>query len=318
MVESLAEADPHAILPLQRAHLAAVATTFSGSVSRIDSELATAASEIRDMAAQSRDLVGVAGDGQNAFFLEMELCFTQILGTISKCHSLQEKLAAASADLQVSIDELMLFVDNIRAVALQVKWLSLNARIQAIHIGPSGEPLNVISEAMQGLQSECENRCAQTAAHITEMKNLIASIASPEASSPSNQGTNLDEVRANVAVLRASREDCSRRTEDIALSAASLCDDVQSARERFSASLAPFPQTLDRCCRTLDSISAQFPAQLESGSAQRSDAFARAAARYTMQSERDVHEAITGIRLASAPTADTADTATFDDNVELF
>ena len=53
-------------------------------------------------------------------------------------------------------------VDDLRAIWLQVNRLAMNATIEAVHLGPAGEPLSVVAGSMQTLYANAETRSDDT------------------------------------------------------------------------------------------------------------------------------------------------------------
>jgi len=316
-------ADDLAVVELQRRQLLGAAGAFAASVEQVKCQLEQVASGGREMAREAETLLGLAQGQHGSFFDQMERCFAGVLAAVSNCNTLNDETANAAAELQRSIAGLQSRVAVIRAISFRINRLALNATIEAVHLGAVGEPLSVVAGGMQALRVEVEKRSDETESSLDALKGAVLSTAAtaqaPNSALRSGDTAVTDELRTRIDELHVSSERSLTCSKQISAAAANLCADVQLASDSFTVGDL-FDEALDRCCGVLQRITAECGLQ-EAGTA---SGLHHVTARYTMQSERDVHEMATAqTEPATSPTEqpDVAVPAVpggFGDNVELF
>lgn len=305
-------------LRVQCAQLQNADRLFTSSVTDIDRQLETVSSQVHQMISSHQELLDLTRDGDESFFLEVERCFEVILDAIAKYSGLEESVAAALAELGEVTERLVKSLNSVRDITVQLKWLTINARISAIHLGPPGEALNVVAGSMQSLQQQCENRCDASANRIAAMQMALSSDAKQPAEMQAGADMNVN-VRAQIGELHSYGERSNTQWRRIEACAASLRENIQSARTRLTVGQR-VSGTLNRCIERIQPIGGD--ATPDSAEASNDGAFEQIAHRYTMQGEREVHERLTGkfqqnsqaVEAVPIPDQNTE----FGENVELF
>lgn len=317
-------ADEVAVMEVQRRQLVGAAEAFAASVERVKRELGQIASRGREMAGEANTLLGLAGGQQSSFFDQMERCFAGVLAAVAGCTALNDETANAMGELQRTVAGLQDCIADIRTIALGINRLALNSAIEAVRLGAAGEPLGVVAGAMQTLRADVEMRSDDTENLLAALSGAVLSMIQPAAQTPeSDQGYGhasvTDELRTRIDELHGSSEHSLTRSQQISAAAATLCAEVQLASESFTVG-AQGHKILDRCCGVLQRIVVESGVQTTGATS----GMKHLAARYTMQSERDVHQMATGqVNLATSPEEESrvtvpVPTGDFGDNVELF
>jgi methyl-accepting chemotaxis protein len=316
-----------AILSLQSSQLSSAARVFASSTARIESDLETISGRVRDIAETSHALMGISGDEQNSFFLEMEGSFTAILKTVGTCATAQTQTQATAANLEESLVRMRQSVADIRGIEIQIQRIAINATIRATHIGAAGNALTVIAEVMQRLALDSNRNTEEVAEALDRMSDAARGVSGDSghracAIQPGPNGA-IEEMRVALLELHSSSACSFSRVAQIAALGSRLGEDVGTLRSGFSAGRL-FAEVVHRACGELERIGAHAGAAvlegLEAAPVGGLEDFAK---RYTMQAERDVHESMAGGSLAAPSTAiDESRVPVADgdlgDNVEFF
>jgi hypothetical protein len=203
-------------------------------------------------------------------------------------------------------------VMRIREIEVGIQRISINATIRATHIGTEGEPLNVIAAAMLSLASESNVNTETVAAALDAMAAATDDVSSRSLGT----GEWMAEIRRAIAELHSSSESSSNRVNEIADLGTQLAADIGPVRSGFSAGRL-FHQVVNRARCDLDLIAARSQSRAENVEL---DNLAR---RYTMQTQRDIHESVVrGVECVPATPVETPRATGADgdlgDNVELF
>jgi methyl-accepting chemotaxis protein len=305
-------------LRVQCAQLQSAERLFTSSVTDIDRQLETVSSQIHQMISSHQELLELNREGHDSFFLEVGRCFEVILDAIANYSGLEESVAAAVAELDEVAGRLVKSLNSVRDITVQLKWLTINARISAIHLGPPGEPLNVVAGSMQSLQQECETRCETTGNRIAAMQTALSSGGTQSSGAQAGAEMKVN-VRAQIGELHAYGERSSTHWRSIEACAASLRENIQSARTRLAVGQR-VSGTLNRSIERIQ----PFAGEAAAGAAGISNdtAFEQIAHRYTMQGEREIHERLTGTFQQDSQAAEAVpipdQNTEFGENVELF
>jgi len=315
-----------AVLSLQSSQLSGAARVFAASAGRIESELDTISGRVRDMAETSQALMGISGDEQKSFLLEMEGRFTAILKAAGTCDTAQAQMQATAAALEESLGRMRKSVADIRGIEIQIQRIAINATIRATHIGSAGNALTVIADVMQRLSLDSNRNTEEVAAALDRMSDAARGVAGASdqragAIQP-GPGDAIHEMRAALLELHSSNECSYSRVAQIAALGSRLGEDVGALRSGFSAGRL-FAEVVDRACGELERIGARAgTAPLEGIEAAPVQGLEDFAKRYTMQAERDVHESMaSGTAVASSAPDESRvpiEDGDLGDNVELF
>jgi hypothetical protein len=209
-------------------------------------------------------------------------------------------------------------LNSVRDITVQLKWLTINARISAIHLGPPGEPLSVVAGSMQSLQQECETRCETTGNRIAAMQTALSSGGTQSSGAQAGAEMKVN-VRAQIGELHAYGERSTTHWRSIEACAASLRENIQSARTRLAVGQR-VSGTLNRSIERIQPFAGEAAAQAAGIS--NDTAFEQIAHRYTMQGEREIHERLTGKFQQDSQAAEAVpipdQNTEFGENVELF
>jgi methyl-accepting chemotaxis protein len=301
-----------AMLSLQSSQLASAEQVFATSIGRIERDLDGIGSCVRDMAAAGKALLGLTAEDAGSFFVKMEDCFSEILDGARSCAAEQGELRRTGCGLAETIGRMQQSVSEIRGIEIQIQRIAMNAAIRAAHLGTDGRALDVIAGVMQQLARESNDNTETVAGALDRMGEAALHMSGDSESGGAASSDAIEEMRAAVLQLHSSNEQSYCRVIRLAESGAKLEEEIGGLRRDFSAGRL-FAGVVDRARGELKRLGG------ESASSQSTDTVREElenfASRYTMQTEREVHQQITG---GGAVAVETGPADALGDNVELF
>jgi hypothetical protein len=292
----------------------------------MERDLDSIAARVQDTAAASRALMGISSDDQDSFFLRMEGHFTSILEMLGYCSAAQAEMESAAGNLEQTIGGMRDAIAEIRGIEIQIQRIATNATIRATHIGAAGNALNVIAGVMQRLALDSNANTEDVAGALDAMSDAASGVAGGGRNVESGVGSGpnevIDQMRHTVLELHSSSECSFSRVNQIAVLSVRLAEDIAAARAGFSVG-ALFAEVVQRARGELQRIGAEAGQStvegVEVAPTQQLEHFAK---HYTMQMERDVHEAVArGSAIVEAPVEAARavlEDGDLGDNVELF
>lgn len=321
---------------LQSSQLAHAEQIFGSSVRRIENDLDSLAGRVRNMAEAGKTLMGLSADEQDCFLLQMEDHFKAISKIAGTCAAAEAETQATLAELTGALVRMLESVSKIREIEICIRRIAINATIRAVQLGDAGAALHVIADVMQRLADDSKritDKVDESLDTISDTANRLSDGSGwVRSSEPSEAGEVLADMRSAILELHSASASSFSCLNQITALSARLGDDIQSARAGFSAGTL-LAEGVSRACQTLEEIAGRAgiasPGNRAVAEEGLLDDFA---AHYTMQAERDIHEAVATGAAAPRPPAKNRDgggapaeglkTRTdeedFGDNVELF
>ena len=327
------------ILALQASQLSVAASTFADSVASLERDLESIAARVQEMAEGGRSLLGASTGEQDSFFLQMEGSFTSILKLLDTCTGARAGMGETAGRLEETIARMRESVAEIRGIEIRIQRIATNAAIRACHIGANGNALDVVAVAMQRLAAESNAGTEAVAGALDAMSGAAARVAGRGGSGAAQESAGSGEVAPGmtraIGELHSSSESSFARVHQIAALGTRLAADARSVRAGFTAG-PMVAEVVRRAMRELEGLAAQAGAAPAEGAGAEAAEAAVAphleslASRYTMQHERDVHDAVVrretgegGTREVREPVLVASGESTggddgLGDNVELF
>jgi hypothetical protein len=307
-------------LMLQALQLANAAEKFGGAVRHLTDDLGRIVGTVQTMAERGRGLCGDARDEQHSFFLKMEQGLTALLNAAGGYEKGEAAAGEAAAELQPILSSMQQAAGDAEEVSARMRHLALNARISASRIGDAGAPLEVLSTAMHELVATYGGFTGVVKEALRALFSSVDRLASKRGAAATqaaaDQKAGLEAIRATIGDLRSWSEISCDRANGIAGISARLCQQIGEARQGLSTG-AEFEYVAARARHDLIQLASELGDGGGDHGAVDLEAFA---ARYTMQSEREVHAAIlAGGESSEAPAAGPGNgSSEFGDGVELF
>lgn len=334
------------VLTLQTAQLASAEERFATSVARLSQNLDSIAVSVREMSSDGNSLLNGSGSEQDSFFLKVEHCMTAILDAIGNDRKAEAATGVAAGELGVTVELMHGAARDIREMDSDLLRLALNASIRAASTGDSGATVGVLAGALQELAARSSHRSSVASAALDPMTGAVTRLSglshrTTAETTGQEEDTVITEMRSTIEELQSSSDASAVQIKEITSLASGLCADIAAAQGAFTAG-GLFTEVVTRCRGAVVQLATEVgPAPDAEREPGLTTALAGLASRYTMQSQRDVHAAVTsadsgdtpapgngdvgGPVLAQAnasgteaPGTATGDASELGDNVELF
>jgi methyl-accepting chemotaxis protein len=309
------------VAKLQLAHLRDAAAEFVAAVGRIGGALDDMAARIREMSSRSEGIVHAAsGDAQSLRVMEDSLAAAS--RALQGYSVSTGSLAAAAETVTSAIGPIAGFAARIEEIGLRIERVSLNTNVKAARLGKDGAALSAIAGAIQSTAADSRGRTGAVIDAIARVSQCAESLSTSASANRSRGGvTDLSQLAGEFASQAAA---ATGRLPEIAQLAATLAADVASLAAGLNAS-AEFHAVSGRCTSALEAVAAAAGATAIAANLE------QLRARYTMETERAVHDSVLGPDQApgqtpgqtpdQAPSLAQASPAAGEDlgdNVELF
>ena len=310
------------VLTLQTSQIASADRHFTDAADSLRGSLTALAGRIRDI---DGSIAGLAGDAAaDTPLRRLEDGVARVKSELGDFAGQGEALGGSMTAVVATIADMGGAIEAIEEVGTEIELIAINASIKAAHTGEAGAALGVLALAIQRLSAEARGQTNAVA-------RILGEIASASKGLQDNAGRYNDQSEAWRVVgeldgVLAETAQAARHGQELfdALRQASrtwgerageLARDISFDRE-IGHSLAGIRDALESRIAAAKKL-------VPGGGRGRSARLRQLYDRYTMEAERDVHEAAFGrsrkmaparpAALAAAPTP-----AEFGDNVELF
>ncbi len=285
--------DVYGACRLQSAQLLHARDGLASAVSGIIGNLQGLADKGQGIVRQTREMIRAADGAGDSLFIEIEKNLAPVVGLLAKSAAANSNLARALESVAETVGEISTFVIDIETIGEEIKLIALNSQIKAARTGKEGAALGVLAEAIQRLSVEA---CLQTAAVSGTLRDI----------------TRVTEVFTGNNAVQASSGELDPEAMSIRLKA--LIDSIRNMNDEVMTSLAQSDAAVQELTDDIESVTSgitvhelvdaevgEISAELEKVMARTCEIVPEAATidltslagRYTMQSEREIHNSFT-------------------------
>lgn len=276
----------------------------------------------------SRDLqqalMGNSSNTEKSLLDTMEQEMHQVTRILQSCDQADQELAGAMQKVTGTMTNIGGFVSDIEAVGTEIDLIALNAQIKAAHTGTQGAALGVLAEAIKRLSLDA---VTQTEAVSSTLLAINAITAQMEDQSFLSEGENLHQVaemeqeaRQIIAALSDINRSLLQQLSSLATSSEALAEDINCTTASIHVHEEVQQQT-EQSLHALEQIYSEARIQVPASSEFR-DNLRHMEQRYTMDSERMIHEMLAarhGVRLSLQKQQESSGSGSeYGDNVDLF
>lgn len=316
------------VCELQEAQLNFASTELYSAVESIVENLQQVSGKQMALGQETLAVTGVLDTSDSSFFDGISQGMSTVTTVLTDCISKDHEMTSAMKGVAATIDEITSYVRDIDDIGFEIVLLALNAQIKAAHSGERGAGLGVLAEAIHRLSDDAVERTnvvngtlseihsateqlsggksgdeAELRAKFMSMEGALAEILNMLAEMNVEMLTILSEVQSMVNTLR---EEVERITSQI--------DVHERTKSMGDQVMSVLHQIVDEA-RGFEPASTEFKENLR-----------RMEEKYTMESERRIHEAIAlkhGAQIEYDAGAQIVESAgggesEFGDNVDLF
>ena len=245
---------------------------------------------------------------------------------LSNCAESDQKLFVTLLKVAETTAGISNFVGAIEEIGTEINLLALNAQIQAAHTGKDGAALGILAEAIKRLALEAVTQAdamSHTLSSINDETETLVTKTRGELMSLGERVRGMDE---KVDEIVSSLECLNQSTSALLVS---LINNVQSLNQEINQSTSgikvheKIEEFTTQVAAGLDDIVTQARARVPASTEFFED-LQHMASRYTMQSERRIHDEIARVKKGQTEIvpvlvlAESTCESEFGDNVDLF
>lgn len=270
-------------------------------------------------------LMGNSGSAETSLLDTMEKEMHEVTLILQNCDKADQALAAAMQKVTGTITEIGGFVSDIEAVGSEIDLIALNAQIKAAHTGPQGAALGVLAEAIKRLSLDAVTQTEAVSETLRAINAITATMADQaflsEDTEESQQVAQMEqESHQIILALSGINRSLLQQLGNLATTAESLADDINLTTAGIHIHEEIQHQT-NQAADTLEQIYTEARAQVPASSEFR-DNLRHMEQRYTMESERMIHEMMAarhGVTLSLQKQQENSGSGSeYGDNVDLF
>ena len=314
------------VCELQEAQLLFAASELFTAVRDIVDNLREVASEQARMARETLKVAAGSDSTGTSFVDAIKEGMTAVTGVLCTCAQADRGMHDTMGKVAQAIDEIAGFVYDIDYIGSEIDLIAVNAQIKAAHTGPEGAALGVLAQAIKRLADESASHTGSVASILQGMTCATAETASIE-DDGADTAQRVELLQDELGeILRALANVNSRLNAvlfGLSAQVVSLNEDVTRATAAIDVH-ERVKVASDGVLGDLDRIVAQ-SREVEPASTEFKRNLLHMEERYTMDSERHVHEVIArkrGVPLVitaeNAVNSDSTAMGEFGDNVDLF
>jgi len=302
------------VCELQSAQLRHASKELDGAVQAIIGNLKEVARQQSGLSNETRGMAGIADQTGGSFFSEMQKDITVVTAALLDSSKVNRSLCRAMSTVTDTVGEIASFVGDIEKIGEEIKLIALNAQIKSAYTGDEGAALGVLAEAIQRLSIDAIDHTTVVSQTLHEIIAVTESLNNGVCSDSSVLEA---EVRDMVQGLSSLLGLLQSVNETLLHSLSSMDDAVthlSSDIDRVTTGITvhrKVAQVLEGAVRGLGGVMVE--ARRIAPAAGQGANLDELASRYTMHSERKIHESLLDGGQVSGPGPDS-----FDDNVELF
>ena len=315
------------VCELQAAQLRFASSELYTSVCRTVKNLRDIANKQSAMALETLSVVGVAEEGGSSFVDAIKDGIMSVTTVLNGCAKTDRDMVGTMQDVTGTIQQITSFVSDIDFIGTEIDLIALNSQIKAAHTGPEGAALGVLAEAIKRLSDEAVRQTELVSATLNNIHaatDHLSMQTETEESDPAvlieSMENELTEILQNLGVMNKDLyslltvlvEGVQCLTSDIEQATDGI--DVHERTKEKTAGVLADLECIVLQARKIEPASNEFKQNL-----------LHMEQRYTMESERHIHEAIARKRngeLAEVEKADAGNildsSSEFGDNVDLF
>lgn len=315
------------VCELQEAQLQFASAELYAAVASIVSNLADISGQQKSMAHDIYSQSGMNNTSDRSFIDDVSRHMTSTTELLTTCAGTNANLAVIMKEVTDTVDEITGFVADIEAIGQDINQIALNARIKAAGTGPEGASMCVLAEEI-GHLSHGDVQCTESiTSTLTEIHGTTGHLFDEAKSGEANLTVQLIDMKAALRDILGILENMGVELFSTLSRIHSQVNALAEEIEKINRSIDVHERTKAMADEVLGSLKQIFNESraLYPASEVFKEDLRRIAERYTMESERRIHEDIArkhGVKTASAPAQVTASSkapdSEFGDNVDLF
>ena len=315
------------VCELQSAQLRHATSELYNSVTSIVGNLQDVAGKQTSMAAETFSTAGIMDSSGGSFMDTISKGLATITSVLVACSQDDREMAATLHRMADTLQEVTSFVDEIKDIGSEIDLIALNSQIKAAHTGKEGAALGVLAEAIKRLSVDAINQTGAVSEILLQINTATTLLFTEATEETKLLGVRISVVENELDTILAALGEMNRRLiallDGLNAQVGQLTEDIDRATGQIDVHMR-VRQMSDKVESTLDSIVAN-AREIEPASREFKENLRHMEERYTMESERHIHEAVARKRSGQDVVAmqvkahdSSQDDSEFGDNVDLF
>lgn len=273
------------------------------------------------------DLAGFDAAGEHSFLAGIEQELISLGRAFDEYGQINQHIAEAVTSILDTVRDMSGFATDISRMGTEMRFVAMNASINAARIGDRGVSLGVLAINTQELARQTSDDIQVIADALQSIFSVAQTLSSHSDSSSDLHSTFMQGLNAEFQSVRNDLhtldEQLGSTLKDIDAHSRQLSADVSAAAERMQSPYA-LQAEIHGLSDSLESYAARIFSGLTDEEQRSYSLLANLESGYTMQAERELHRAHldglkgNGGREAAAVASDVPDGGELGDNVELF
>lgn len=267
------------------------------------------------------------GSSGTLFIAEVSRQMNAVTGLLATCAASNSEMAAIMREVTGTVRQITGYVSDIEEIGHDIIQIALNARIKAASTGNEGASLSVLAEEIGQMSSEAVERTDLITTTLNEIHGATDVLSTESQNNEENLSVRLANIEQELSSILAALDEMGEELISLLAGIAARVESLSADIETLSDSIDVHETTKAMADEVLEKLRSIFSEarRLYPASAAFKEDLRQMAQRYTMESERRIHETIAnkhGVGPApptpQATTGNPADESEFGDNVDLF
>ncbi|WP_243373061.1 methyl-accepting chemotaxis protein [Geotalea sp. SG265] len=281
------------ICQLQTAQLAHARDELNNAVGRIVDNLHNIAAKQSRLSEDTRAMAGVADQTGSSFLTGLEADLTMVAAVLDQSSQLNRTLTKAMGTVAETVMEITNFVNDIEFIGEEIELIALNAQVKAALTGEEGAALGVLAEAIQRLSVDAIAQTSAVSAMLTQVTDATEGLCTSARADVTELDVEVEEMVNSLPALLQSLQGVNDSLSGCLASMRGavqiLCSDIDTATNGITAH-HQVSSVIDQVMEELNAIIGE--ALTIAPASKGEDTLMQLADRYTMDSERKIHNSI--------------------------
>ncbi len=308
------------VCELQEAQLRFASSQLYTAVCTIMENLRDVAGKQAAMAHETLSVADVGDSGGSSFVDALKKDMLSVTTVLTGCAKTDHDMVVTLQNVAETILQITSVVSDIEFIGSEIDLIALNSQIKSAHTGPEGAALGVLAEAIKRLSDDAVRQTELVSSTLNNIRSATNHLsASTEAEESSSAAHVVSIEKELVEILHTLGE----MNSELFLLLANLGDRVQSLTEdieQATAGIDVHERTKEMATGVLvelERIVSQ-ARQIEPASSEFKQSLCHMEQRYTMESERHIHETIVHKRNGQLAADEKADTGNVSESISEF
>jgi methyl-accepting chemotaxis protein len=280
---------------LQAAQLSRGREEMTSAVERILKSLREVAGQTQAMSEETKAVAGMNGSEGESYFNELMTGLSMLLGVMTDYTRVGRELGEATSHVSETVNRMSVKVKEIEKIGIDMKMVALNACIHAAHIGDEGLALSVLAESLHPLSVHTADLVHTLASNLKTLVQTAADlcvVTEGEVHEPDAGMAMTHHLEEVIEPIRQLNTDTAALLSRIEESGKSFHSEIEQTVNGIAVH-----EQVERIIQEVNADLAGVISEMRSllpddGEINGGSELHEVAKRYTMNSEREIHQSI--------------------------